>query len=166
MASELQAINEESSPGGLYEGASVLQTGFQTSDQWVRVNVIAIAVNGSFYGIIISFILCSIIVVILSHDYRIILSMVWTIGAILFSLLAFFWMFDWRLGIVEAISLSILVGNSLDYCIHLSEGYVATDARHIAFVERFKVSITVRPLLPCVLSCVFITSESTRLISY
>ena len=50
-------------------------------------------------------------------------------------------MFGWKLGIVEAVSLSILVGNALDYCIHLSEGYMAVDNRHLAFVDRFKVNI-------------------------
>jgi len=65
--------------------------------------------------------------------------MVLTIFAILVSLGGLFWCFGWKLGIVEAISLSILVGNSLDYCIHLSEGYVAMDTRHIGFVEKFKV---------------------------
>ena len=62
-----------------------------------------------------------------------------TIFEILVTLLALFKLFGWKLGIVEAISLSILVGNSLDYCIHLTEGYLATDSRHIAFVESFKV---------------------------
>ena len=103
-----------------------------------------VAVSGSFYGIVISFILCSAVVVLLAHDFRIVLSMVLTIFAILLSLGGLFWCFGWKLGIVEAISLSILVGNSLDYCIHLSEGFVAMDARHLAFVEKFGVSDTLQ----------------------
>lgn len=126
----------------MYEGAGVLSSAFQTSDYWVQVNVQAVAVNGSFYGIIISFILCSLVVILLAHDFRIVLSMVITIVSILVTLGGLFWCFGWKLGIVEAISLSILVGNSLDYCIHLSEGYIAMDSRHVAFVEKFKVCDT------------------------
>ena len=55
------------------------------------------------------------------------------------TLLGLFKLFGWTLGIIEAVSLSILVGNSLDYCIHLSEGYMATDDRHLVFLNKFKV---------------------------
>ena len=83
-----------------------------------------------------------VVAAVLTHDWRIFVSMFLTITGILFFLLALFKVFSWKIGIVEAVSLSILVGNSLDYCIHLSEGYVATDARHLAFVNKFRVSYT------------------------
>ncbi len=67
--------------------------------------------------------------------------MVVTILAILCTLCAFFYVFGWTLGIVEAISLSILVGNSLDYCIHLSEAFIVMDDRHTSFVDKFKVNM-------------------------
>lgn len=35
-----------------------------------------------------------------------------------------FYVLGWEVGGVEAISLSILVGSSVDYCVHLVEGYV------------------------------------------
>ena len=35
-----------------------------------------------------------------------------------------FYMLHWEIGGVEAISLSILVGSSVDYCVHLVEGYI------------------------------------------
>ena len=34
------------------------------------------------------------------------------------------YMLGWEMGAVEAISLSILVGSSVDYCLHLVEGYL------------------------------------------
>ena len=37
---------------------------------------------------------------------------------------AIFYLTGWQLGGVEAISLSILVGTSVDYCFHLVEGYI------------------------------------------
>ena len=86
------------------------------------------------------FILCAVVVAILSNNGPVVLAMGLTILGILVTLLGLFKLFGWTLGIIEAVSLSILVGNSLDYCIHLSEGYIATDARHLAFLEQFKVS--------------------------
>ena len=38
--------------------------------------------------------------------------------------MAIFYLASWQLGAVEAISLSILVGTSVDYCVHLVEGYI------------------------------------------
>ena len=37
---------------------------------------------------------------------------------------AIFWLAGWTLGAIEAISLSILVGTSVDYTVHLTEGYI------------------------------------------
>lgn len=35
-----------------------------------------------------------------------------------------FYVVGWEIGGVEAVSLSILVGSSVDYCVHLVEGYI------------------------------------------
>ena len=43
---------------------------------------------------------------------------------VLSSVVAIFYLASWQLGAVEAISLSILVGTSVDYCVHLVEGYI------------------------------------------
>ena len=67
--------------------------------------------------------------------------MLLTIAAILATLLALFKVFGWTLGVVEAVALSILVGNSLDYCIHLVEGYVSVDERHLVFVDKYLVRV-------------------------
>ena len=43
---------------------------------------------------------------------------------VLLKVTAIFYLTGWQLGGVEAISLSILVGTSVDYCFHLVEGYI------------------------------------------
>ena len=139
LASELKEISENKTLYG--EAGDILSSTFQTGEYWVQVNIELVAVYGSIYGILISFSLCSLVVALLAHNWRIVLSMFLTIMSILFSLLGIFRVLGWTLGIVEAVSLSILVGNALDYCIHLSEGYMAVDNRHLAFVERFKVHV-------------------------
>lgn len=45
------------------------------------------------------------------------------IASIIVSMVVFFVLSGWKLGSVEAISLSIIVGLSVDYCLHLVHGY-------------------------------------------
>ena len=49
-------------------------------------------------------------------------------GMICLVVAIFFWA-GWELGAVEAISLSILVGSSVDYCVHVVEGYLLAGHR-------------------------------------
>ena len=91
--------------------------------------------------------LCGIVVAVLSRNWSVVLAMGLTILGILVTLLGLFKIFGWTLGIIEAVSLSILVGNSLDYCIHLSEGYMATDQRHLAFLAQFQVRVVFLKIL-------------------
>lgn len=44
-------------------------------------------------------------------------------GVICLVVAIMYWL-GWEMGAVEAISLSILVGSSVDYCLHLVEGYL------------------------------------------
>jgi PERQ amino acid-rich with GYF domain-containing protein len=155
LQSEMDDIRAQSGQGGRYEGAwDIIQHTFQASDYWVQINTEIIAIRGSFYGILISIILCAIVVAILSRNGPVVLAMGLTILGILVTLLGLFELFGWTLGIIEAVSLSILVGNSLDYCIHLSEGYVATDQRHLHFLSRFQFTEAATPRVKRVLSAI------------
>ena len=139
--SELAAIKGNTKE---YEDAyQTLKSAYHTSDYWVIVNTEVIAVYGAIYGILISFILCVILITLLSRNWRILVSMFATIIGILFLLMACFKAFGWTLGIVEAVTLSIIVGNSLDYCIHLTQAYLDVDHRHLALVKRLGVSTVI-----------------------
>jgi len=50
-----------------------------------------------------------------------------SVGMICLVVAVFYWA-GWELGAVEAISLSILVGSSVDYCVHIVEGYLLAGA--------------------------------------
>ena len=53
-----------------------------------------------------------------------------------------FYMLHWEIGGVEAVSLSILVGSSVDYCVHLVEGYIlAAQACPVKDVSIFSLVI-------------------------
>ena len=118
----------------------VLKSTYHTSEYWVTVNTEIIAIYGAIYGIIISFLLCMVLITFLSRNWRILVSMFTTIIGILFLLMACFKAFGWTLGIVEAVTLSIIVGNSLDYCIHLTQAYQDVDHRHLALLDKLGVS--------------------------
>lgn len=50
-----------------------------------------------------------------------------------------YWL-GWEMGAVEAISLSILVGSSVDYCLHLVEGFLlAGDTENMGTVSHSTV---------------------------
>lgn len=50
--------------------------------------------------------------------------MAFFLTGVLTTVVGIFYLLSWHLGAVEAISLSILVGTSVDYCVHLVEGYI------------------------------------------
>eukprot|EP00794_Sanderia_malayensis_P015269 gene15269-16845_t len=102
----------------------MLKSGFQTSYSWVNMFSEIIAVNGAIYGIVMSLIMCLASVVVFTGNFRLSMIVFVTIGGALSLVVAFFYFIGWRLGAIEAISLSILVGTSVDYTIHITEGYV------------------------------------------
>lgn len=48
----------------------------------------------------------------------------WPLTGVICLVVAIMYWLGWEMGAVEAISLSILVGSSVDYCLHLVEGYL------------------------------------------
>lgn len=49
---------------------------------------------------------------------------IWPSTGVICLVVAIMYWLGWEMGAVEAISLSILVGSSVDYCLHLVEGYL------------------------------------------
>lgn len=101
-----------------------LQTTFQTCSEWVLTFTEVIAINSAIYGIAFSLVLCLGSVAVFTANILLTLIVMVTILGVLSSVVAIFYLASWQLGAVEAISLSILVGTSVDYCVHLVEGYI------------------------------------------
>ncbi|CAH3038187.1 unnamed protein product [Porites lobata] len=101
-----------------------LKTAFQTSKEWVMTFMEVIAVNSAIYGIALSLAWCLGLVAIFTANFFLTLIVTITILSVLSTVVAIFYLASWQLGAVEAISLSILVGTSVDYCVHLVEGYI------------------------------------------
>lgn len=104
--------------------SAAFNSAFQTSEEWVQMFTEIIAVNSAVYGIVFSLCLCVAAVVIFTGHFMLALIVMLTILGVLSTVVAIFYLAGWQLGAVEAISLSILVGTSVDYCVHLVEGYI------------------------------------------
>ncbi|RDD44089.1 Protein dispatched-like protein 3 [Trichoplax sp. H2] len=97
---------------------------FQTSSYWQRVFIEVTAVGGAIYGVVLSLTLCIGSVAFFTGNFYLTLISLITITCVAFSVTFTFYIAGWQLGMVEAVSLSIIVGTSVDYCAHLVEGYL------------------------------------------
>ncbi|KXJ26710.1 Patched domain-containing protein 2 [Exaiptasia diaphana] len=105
-------------------GDEALDSAFHSSESWVHMFMEVIAISGAIYGIVFSLCLCLIAVVIFTGHLMLSIIAIFTILGVLCFVVGIFYLVEWQLGAVEAISLSILVGTSVDYCVHLIDGYI------------------------------------------
>ncbi|WAR14743.1 DISP3-like protein, partial [Mya arenaria] len=97
---------------------------FQTSEFWPEVFMEIVAVDSAIYGVVLSMVICMLAVVIFTRHLILLLIIFISITEMVCLVVGIFYILGWEVGGVEAISLSILVGSSVDYCVHLVEGYI------------------------------------------
>ncbi|KAL3861177.1 hypothetical protein ACJMK2_007242 [Sinanodonta woodiana] len=108
---------------------SPLQTIFQTSEFWTKILMEVVAVSSAIYGLVLSLLICMVTVAIFTGHIMLLLIVFLSICEMVCLVVGIFYIAGWEIGGVEAVSLSILVGSSVDYCVHLVEGYnLAADA--------------------------------------
>ena len=103
---------------------SPLHSMFQTSQFWTKVLMEVVAVNSAIYGLILSMIICVCAIAVFTGHLVLLLIVVVTIISVICCVVAIFYLAGWQMGAVEAVSLSILVGSSVDYCVHIVEGFI------------------------------------------
>ncbi|KAK9391923.1 patched domain-containing protein 2 [Crotalus adamanteus] len=105
------------------EGSS-LRRGFQTCEHWKQIFMEIIGVQSALYGLILSLAICIAAVALFTTHFLLLLPVLLTIlGVVCLVVTVMYWS-GWEIGAVEAVSLSILVGSSVDYCVHLVEGFL------------------------------------------
>ncbi|OWF56167.1 protein dispatched homolog 3-like [Mizuhopecten yessoensis] len=102
----------------------VLDSMFQTSQFWTKVLMEVVAVNSAIYGLVLSMVVCMVAVALFTGHVLLLFIVFICILQMICLVVGVFYMAGWEMGGVEAISLSILVGSSVDYCVHLVEGYL------------------------------------------
>ncbi|XP_013412125.1 protein dispatched homolog 3 isoform X1 [Lingula anatina] len=103
---------------------SPLKNMYQTSEFWTKVFMERVAVGSAIYGLVLSMLICIAAVAVFTGHVLLLLIICLTISGVILLVVSVFYLSGWELGAVEAVSLSILVGSSVDYCVHLVEGYL------------------------------------------
>ncbi|XP_056135997.1 protein dispatched homolog 3 [Lampris incognitus] len=104
--------------------SSALQRGFQTCEHWKRIFMEIIGVKSALWSLLLSLAICVAAVSVFTAHPLLLLPILLTILGVICLVVAVMYWLGWEMGAVEAISLSILVGSSVDYCLHLVEGYL------------------------------------------
>ncbi|XP_023273913.1 protein dispatched homolog 3 isoform X1 [Seriola lalandi dorsalis] len=103
---------------------SALQRGFQTCEHWKQIFMEIIGVENALWSLLLSLAICvAAVSVFTAHPLLLLPVLITILGVICLVVAVMYWL-GWEMGAVEAISLSILVGSSVDYCLHLVEGYL------------------------------------------
>ena len=97
---------------------------FQTAELWPRMYTEVTAVNGTAWAILIIGVCAFLTVLLFTASPRVSACVMMNITGILASVLSFFVLAGWSLGIVEAVSISILLGSSVDYSLHVADAYI------------------------------------------
>lgn len=74
-----------------------------------------------------------VVLIIMTHNIIISLYSVASIGGIVVSVISIMEMKGWELGIIESITIVILIGLSVDYIVHLANHYV-----EIIYPDRYR----------------------------
>uniref|UniRef100_A0A8C3G6J7 Dispatched RND transporter family member 3 n=1 Tax=Cyclopterus lumpus TaxID=8103 RepID=A0A8C3G6J7_CYCLU len=104
--------------------SSALQRGFQTCEHWKQIFMEIIGVKSALWSLLLSLAICVAAVSVFTAHLLLLLPVLITILGVICLVVAVMYWLGWEMGGVEAISLSILVGSSVDYCLHLVEGYL------------------------------------------
>eukprot|EP01029_Cantina_marsupialis_P020747 TRINITY_DN4887_c0_g2_i1.p1 TRINITY_DN4887_c0_g2~~TRINITY_DN4887_c0_g2_i1.p1 ORF type:complete len:1566 (-),score=382.43 TRINITY_DN4887_c0_g2_i1:596-5293(-) len=95
-----------------------------SSSLWVRIMLEKEAIAGSITAWGISNMCAFISIALFTRNIVIAIYAMATIICIIACLLGFMvWIMGWKFGVIEALSLTIFVGASVDYCLHLSHNY-------------------------------------------
>ncbi|XP_053726240.1 protein dispatched homolog 3 isoform X1 [Synchiropus splendidus] len=109
--------------------SSALRRGFQTCEHWKQIFMEIIGVESALWSLLLSLAICVAAVSVFTAHLFLLLPVLITILGVICLVVALMYWLGWELGAVEAISLSILVGSSVDYCLHLVEGYMLAGAK-------------------------------------
>ncbi|AWP06850.1 putative patched domain-containing protein 2 [Scophthalmus maximus] len=104
--------------------SSALRRGFQTCEHWKQIFMEIIGVESALWSLLLSLGICVAAVSVFTAHPLLLLPVLITILGVICLVAAIMYWLSWEMGAVEAISLSILVGSSVDYCLHLVEGYL------------------------------------------
>lgn len=100
----------------------------QISPIWLRMMTEVQAVRGVIWGVVVAALISLVSLLAFTSNVLVALLALMSQLATVFSMLALYFLMGWQMGVVEAISVSILIGLSVDYFFHLAEAYSISPA--------------------------------------
>eukprot|EP00055_Hartaetosiga_balthica_P007536 m.26034 g.26034 ORF g.26034 m.26034 type:complete len:1057 (-) comp5820_c2_seq1:163-3333(-) len=113
-----QRISDENARSDNIE--STLNNAFQTCYAYIDLQLETSLLNAAILGIGASMALSFVIILLMTHDFWLSLLCISSIFGVVVTILGFIVMIGWSLSLIESLCLTILVGLSVDYVIHLA----------------------------------------------
>ena len=100
---------------------------FQTSPVWAYADTVEELTKGAKQALIASFLLAFVVAFIASRSVAIAFATCFSVAAACACTLGFAKQFlHWRFGVIESICISLIIGLSVDYPLHIASAYAAT----------------------------------------
>ena len=90
-------------------------------------SILQILIKNAVQGIVVGLLLALIVLIIATRNVIVGILATFTIATITCSVLATITLLDWKLGVLESLNMTLVVGLSVDYVVHLAEGYMEVD---------------------------------------
>ncbi|XP_028396244.1 protein dispatched homolog 3-like [Dendronephthya gigantea] len=91
---------------------------------WHWLKVQKILIKNAVQGIVIGLLLALFVLIIATTNVIVGILATFTIAMITCSVLATITLLGWKLGVLESLNMTLVVGLSVDYVVHLAEGYM------------------------------------------
>ncbi|KAJ9455055.1 Protein dispatched [Diplonema papillatum] len=96
---------------------------FHASEMWMRMHVQKVLVNGAFQGTFISLGLAAFFVLVSTLNFLVSLFVVLELVGAVGCVMGFIYYAGWEMGMIESVSVTLLVGISVDYVVHYAIHY-------------------------------------------
>ncbi|KNC83121.1 hypothetical protein SARC_04619 [Sphaeroforma arctica JP610] len=96
----------------------------QSAEAWGDAITQVTTVSGVGWSLSISALVAGLALLLFTQSPTLALTATALLGAVVLVVLGLAWCFGWEVGMVEALTLTMLMGLAVDYFIHLSEEYI------------------------------------------
>ncbi|KAJ5066144.1 sterol-sensing domain [Anaeramoeba ignava] len=122
------------------EAPNGMNKGFTTSDLWLDMKTEEILVSVALFNIYISLSIAFVVIVLSTGNVLTSFFAIFSIAGIVLTIIGFMVAIGWQLGIIESVSLTIIVGISVDYVVHFGHAYTVSQASTRFFRLRFAIT--------------------------
>ncbi|KAJ9465288.1 Protein dispatched [Diplonema papillatum] len=97
---------------------------YQSAKVWPFAFAQIAAINGFVSSVVTSVFVSFVVILVFTCHLWATLLVIYTMCSIMTATFAAFWALGWEIGAVEAVALSVVIGLSVDYCLHFAEAYL------------------------------------------